>query len=159
MGEVQTLKGLVHRLGYSRGFAEFAFNSIPAAVIDEKKINLSTAMCSPKKCLGRINDPQDLLDGKAFPRCPHPGIAVQSPKIGKVKPGNVLQHGIVGSDAQVGQSRIKFIIEIPECKSEFSMRHLKGGQLVSDFEIRVSNFASGGSREAMKGFRSGAGRL
>ena len=37
MGEVQTLKGLVHRFGYFRGFAEFAFNSVPAAVIDEKK--------------------------------------------------------------------------------------------------------------------------
>ena len=37
MGEVQALKGLVHRFGYFGGFAEFAFNSVPAAVIDEKK--------------------------------------------------------------------------------------------------------------------------
>jgi len=35
MGEVHTLKGLVHRFGYSGGFAEFAFNSIPPAVMDE----------------------------------------------------------------------------------------------------------------------------
>jgi hypothetical protein len=56
MGEVQTLKGLVHRFGYFRGFAEFAFDSIPAAVRDEKKINLSTAMGGPEKCLGGLND-------------------------------------------------------------------------------------------------------
>ena len=85
MGEIQTLKGLVHRFGYFRGFAEFAFNSVPAAVIDEKKINLSTAMGGPEKCLGRLNDLQNLFDSKAFPRCPHPGIAVQCLKIGKVK--------------------------------------------------------------------------
>ena len=28
MGEVQTLKGLVHRFGYFGGFAEFTFNSV-----------------------------------------------------------------------------------------------------------------------------------
>jgi len=85
MGEIQTLKGLVHRFGYFRGFAEFAFNSVPAAVIDEKKINLSTTMGGPEKCLGRLNDLQSLFNSKAFPRCPHPRIAVQCLKIGKVK--------------------------------------------------------------------------
>jgi hypothetical protein len=52
MGEVQTLKGLVRRFGYFGGFAEFASYSVPAAVTDEKRINLSTAMGGPEKCLG-----------------------------------------------------------------------------------------------------------
>ena len=87
MGEVQTFKGLVHRFGDFGGFAEFGFNSVPAAVIDEEKINFSTAMGGPEKCLGWLKDLQNLLDSKAFPRCPHPGIAVQCLKIGKVKQG------------------------------------------------------------------------
>jgi hypothetical protein len=49
MAKLQTFKGLVHRFRYFRGFAEFAFNSVPAAVMDEKKINLSTAMGGPEK--------------------------------------------------------------------------------------------------------------
>ena len=44
MGEIQALKGLVHRFGYFWGFAEFAFNPIPSAVMDEKEINLGTTM-------------------------------------------------------------------------------------------------------------------
>ena len=36
-GEVQTFEGLVHRFGYFRSFAEFAFNPVPAAVMDEKR--------------------------------------------------------------------------------------------------------------------------
>ena len=67
MGEFQTLNGLVHRFGYLRSFAELAFDPIPAAVIDEKEINLGTAVGGPEKCLGRFNDLQDLFDGKAFP--------------------------------------------------------------------------------------------
>src|SRR4030042_2251288 len=85
MGEVQTCKGLVHRFGYFRGFAELAFNSVPAAVSDEKKINLSTAMGGPEKCLVRLNDLQNLFDSKAFPRCPYSGIVFMMLKIGKVK--------------------------------------------------------------------------
>jgi hypothetical protein len=85
MGKVQTLQGLVHRFGYFRGFAEFAFNPIPSAVKNEEEINLSTTMGGPEKCLGRFKDPQNLFDGKTFPRCPYPGIAVKSLKIGKVK--------------------------------------------------------------------------
>jgi len=85
MAKVQTLKGLVHRFGYFGGFAEFAFDPIPVAVMDEKKIKLSTAMGGPEKCLGRLHDLQKLFDGKALPRGPYPGIAVQSLKIGKVK--------------------------------------------------------------------------
>jgi hypothetical protein len=69
VGEVQALKGLIHRLGYFRGFTEFAFNSITPAVMNEKEINLSTAMGGPEKRLRRLDDLQDLFDGKAFPRC------------------------------------------------------------------------------------------
>ena len=54
MGEVQTLKALVHRFGYFRGFAEFAFNSVPAAVMDEKKVNLSVAMGGPENAWGGL---------------------------------------------------------------------------------------------------------
>ena len=85
MGKVQTLQHLVHRFGCFRGFAEFAFNSIASAVKNEEEINLSTTMGGPEKCLGRFNDPHNLFDGKAFPRCPHPGIAVKGLKMGKVK--------------------------------------------------------------------------
>jgi hypothetical protein len=52
MGEVQTREGLGHRFGYLGGFAELAFNPIPAAVMDEKMINLGTAMGGPEKGLG-----------------------------------------------------------------------------------------------------------
>ena len=85
MGKVQTLQGLVHRFGYFRGLTEFAFNPIPAAMKNEEKINLSTAMGGPEKCLGWFNDLQNLFDGKAFPRSSYPGIAVKGLKIGKVK--------------------------------------------------------------------------
>jgi len=77
MGEVQTLNGLMHRFGYFGGFAEFAFDSVPAAVMDEKKINLGTAMGGPEKCLRGPEDLQNLFDGKPFPRGPQPGMAVK----------------------------------------------------------------------------------
>ena len=64
MRELQTLKGLVHRLRYFRGFAEFAFNSVPAAVKNKQKIHLRPAMGGPKKCLGRLNRLQNLFDSK-----------------------------------------------------------------------------------------------
>ncbi len=35
MSEVKTLQGLVHRFRNFRGFGEFAFNSIPAAVLEQ----------------------------------------------------------------------------------------------------------------------------
>jgi hypothetical protein len=41
MGEVQTLEGLIHRFGYLRGFAEFAFDPVPPAVMDENIIENS----------------------------------------------------------------------------------------------------------------------
>ena len=77
MGKAQTLQGLVLRFGYFRSFTEFGFNPIPPAVKNEEEINLSTTMGGPEKCPGRFNDPQNLFDGKAFPRCPQPGIAVK----------------------------------------------------------------------------------
>ena len=87
MGEVQTLKGLVHRFGDFWGFAEFALNPIPLAVMDEKEINLGAAMGCPEKRLGRPDDLQSLFDSKAFPRCPYPGIALERLKVRKAKQG------------------------------------------------------------------------
>jgi hypothetical protein len=54
MRKVQGFKGLVHRFGRFRGFAEFAFNSIAAAVKNEEEMNLSTTMGGPEKCLGGV---------------------------------------------------------------------------------------------------------
>jgi hypothetical protein len=78
MGEVQTFKGLVHRFGYFRGFAELAFNFVPAAVIDEKKINLSTAMGGPEKCLGRLRGSSfaNMRASVVLPHCLGPMRAV-----------------------------------------------------------------------------------
>ena len=67
MGEIQTLNGLVHRFGYFWGFGEFALNSIPSAVMDEKEINLGAAVGCPEKRLGRSERFQRLLNGKTFP--------------------------------------------------------------------------------------------
>ena len=67
MSKVQTFNGLIHRSGRFRSFAEFAFDSIPSAVMNEKEINLGTAMGGPEKCLRRPNHLQSLFDSKAFP--------------------------------------------------------------------------------------------
>ena len=67
MSEVQTFNGLVHRSGRFWGFAEFAFDSVPSAVVDEKEINFGSAMGGPEKCLRRSNDFQSLFNSKAFP--------------------------------------------------------------------------------------------
>ena len=67
MGKVQTIDGLVHRFGYFGSFAEFALNPIPSTVMDEKEINLGTAMGRPEKCLRGSDDLQNLFDSKAFP--------------------------------------------------------------------------------------------
>jgi hypothetical protein len=51
MCQLQTLKGLMHRFGYFRGFAEFAFNAISTAVKNKQEIHFSPAVCGPKKGL------------------------------------------------------------------------------------------------------------
>ena len=38
MRQLQTLKGLMHRFGYFRGFAEFAFDAISTAVKNKQEI-------------------------------------------------------------------------------------------------------------------------
>jgi len=67
MGLVQTFNGLVHRSGRFRSFAEFAFDSIPAAMMNEKEIHLGAAAGGSEKCLGRSNDLQSLFDSKTVP--------------------------------------------------------------------------------------------
>ena len=89
VGEVQALKGLTYRLGCFRGFTEFAFNSIPPAVMKEKEINLSTGMGGPEKRLRRFTSICDSRSKKVvvfsfenmrasvvFPHCLGPTSAV-----------------------------------------------------------------------------------
>src|SRR5574341_1081768 len=87
MCQVQTLEGLMHRLGYFGGFAEFAFDPISPAVKNKKEIYFRAAVRGPEEGLGRFDCLQNLFDSEAFPRRPHPRIAVKGLRIGKVKQG------------------------------------------------------------------------
>jgi hypothetical protein len=42
-------------------------------------------MGGPEKCLGRLNDLQNLFDSKAFPRCPHARIAMKGLRVEKIE--------------------------------------------------------------------------
>ncbi len=77
MRQLQTLKGLMHRLGYFRGFTEFAFDPISTAVKNEQEIYFRPAVCGPEISLGRPDRLKNLVDSEAFPRRTYPRIAVK----------------------------------------------------------------------------------
>lgn len=85
MRQLQTLKGLMHRLGYFRGFAEFAFDPISTPVKNKQEIHFRPAVRGPEKGLRRLDRLQNLFDSKAFPRRSYPRVAVKGLKIWDVE--------------------------------------------------------------------------
>jgi hypothetical protein len=73
--------------------------------IDEKKIDRSTGMGGPEKCLGRFNDLQNLFDSKAFPRCPHENVKIGAYRFIRQVERKAELRGIPGLTVIMGQHR------------------------------------------------------